>query len=142
MSSANIQVSFEADQTLASFLSRHRFPAVHWWLVAALDSCHEPATTNPGKRWVSLGAAPVPGGGILLPTPMFDSALEEPSVFCGFDEVWGFAQPRTELGNCPVSIASDQGPVRLIDGLVDWLRRERPEVGLGDGIGTNVVTFK
>lgn len=141
MSSTRFELIFDPDQTLPGLLAEREFPQVRWWLVAALDSCHEPAVTITGARWADHGARLVPGGGVLLPSPMLQGALQDPSIFCGFDEIWGFSQPRAEIENCPVSIATDRGPVDLTDELIGWLERERPEIGVGDGIGTNIVTL-
>lgn len=82
------------------------------------------------------------GSGLVCTVECLYDFKRRHELFNGFDEVWFFARrpehkrPRTGYLMAPYNIVRDE----LSSAVADWMRDTDCYVGLGDGIGINIVS--
>lgn len=132
---------YSPDADLEVGLVDERAAACSYWLIAALDSDRRPAASLSGTTLLETPEVSfIRGDGLWVSRATLSELVAGGGLFAGFDEIWGFAEDvRATVTNCPVSIATDLQDRAPTTDLQVWMATHRPLLGLGDGIGLNVV---
>jgi hypothetical protein len=109
-------------------------------LVTCVDSELAPASllrANP--KWLQAGGR-ILGNGLLFPTQRLKAPTFREALFVGFDEVWFFPDDKVEP---KPDVGWIVGPGRVrqetIDKLGPWMLKNGCSLGLGDGVGLNLI---
>lgn len=130
--------------TISDFLSEfpRGFEAVKYVLITCLDSDPAPALMlkNNTELGAAIGGATAVQNGLLVPYKSLQKASLRDQLFAGFDEIWFF--PSDDVKPKPRT-ASIVGPHRIdratIEELGEWLVVNDCLLGLGDGVGVNII---
>jgi len=121
-----------------AFLSRFAY-----WMITSIDSDIALADNRTPGRIVErhVGCAFL-GASVLIPRDLGPRVPTEFNLFTGFDEVYLFdARPVTPLpAGVGIVAPADLSVDALSPGLQSWMLESACALGLGDGIGMNLVT--
>ncbi len=133
------------DSSIHEFLLGLEAPppaAMAYSLITCVDSSRDlPSLVKQSPEIRSAGfSGKLLGQGFLVSTNELLRKERKHPIFFGFDEVFFFASPPRKGKPNAVTLA---GPERISDPLpakwVDWLRRTRCSLALGDGTGLNFI---
>jgi hypothetical protein len=111
-------------------------------LIACLDSCFDlPLLVKQSREIHSAQlSGKLVGGGWVVKTSELIAAERKHPIFFGFDEVFFFASPpRKSKPDTIVLVGPEKISQPFPQEGLDWLRRNRCSLGLGDGTGLNFV---
>lgn len=111
-------------------------------LLTCVDSMREIAPSLTGKKiLLEIEGSEALDGGIVLPGKHCELAARSINIFNGFDEVWCFNRRPKHAPPISSGIVSpfDVDVDGLDSALLTWMVAENCLLGLGDGIGLNIV---
>jgi hypothetical protein len=112
-------------------------------MITTIDSSSDIAGIANGYRLFDIyGECSIHGEALLLPGDRIENLHQRFNLFNGFDEIWCFNErPRLVKSSdlsivAPLNLAVDDTPPLL----ASWMKQSGCKLGLGDGIGMNIVT--
>jgi len=133
------------ESTIHEFLLSIEVPppaAMAYALITCVDSCFDlPLVVERGREvhQARLNGKFVGKGFLLKTSDLLESERKHP-IFFGFDEVFFFAsRPRKSKPDSLILVGPARHSHPLPPKWVDWLRRNRCSLALGDGTGLNFI---